>query len=106
MFSSDNLSVIFFSFSHFQSRLILKFQVKLFWHFLKTYIISVAPLFFFSRILGQIVDSLDNLIDEWYPGLTCIDPMMGQEVLEILAPCSQCEGMNAGGRILYTDYAK
>ncbi|XP_053378034.1 leucine-rich repeat serine/threonine-protein kinase 2-like isoform X2 [Mercenaria mercenaria] len=44
-----------------------------------------------SRLLGQIVDSLDNLIDEWYPGLTCIDPMMGQEVLEILAPCSQCK---------------
>ncbi|XP_060603950.1 leucine-rich repeat serine/threonine-protein kinase 2-like [Ruditapes philippinarum] len=44
-----------------------------------------------SRLLGQIVDSLDNLIDEWYPGLTCIDPMMGQEVLEILAPCSHCK---------------
>ena len=45
----------------------------------------------FFRLLGQIVDSLDNLIDEWYPGLTCIDPMMGQEVLEILAPCSHCK---------------
>jgi len=48
------------------------------------------PLYMFARLLGQIVDGLDNLIDEWYPGLTSIDPMLGQEILEILSPCPQC----------------
>ncbi|KAL4226999.1 Leucine-rich repeat serine/threonine-protein kinase 2 [Mactra antiquata] len=43
-----------------------------------------------SRLLGQIIDSLDTLIDEWYPGLTCIDPLKGEGVLDIIVPCNDC----------------
>ena len=43
-------------------------------------------------MLCRAVDELDNLVDEWYPGLTCIDPLKGQPVLEVLAPCTQCPG--------------
>lgn len=46
-------------------------------------------------LLGQIIDSLDTLIDEWYPGLTCIDPLKGEGVLDIIVPCSRCSSGKA-----------
>lgn len=44
------------------------------------------------RLLGQVVDHLDALIDEWYPGLTSVDPLQGRHLLEKYAPCVYCEG--------------
>ncbi|KAJ8302248.1 LOW QUALITY PROTEIN: hypothetical protein KUTeg_021235 [Tegillarca granosa] len=42
-------------------------------------------------LLGQVVDHLDALIDEWYPGLTSVDPLQGRHLLEKYAPCVYCE---------------
>ncbi|GFO07401.1 leucine-rich repeat serine/threonine-protein kinase 2, partial [Plakobranchus ocellatus] len=42
------------------------------------------------RLLGFLVDHADSLVDEWYPGLTAIDPMLGRELLEKFAPCPLC----------------
>ncbi|KAK3762803.1 hypothetical protein RRG08_040498 [Elysia crispata] len=42
------------------------------------------------RLLGFLVDHADSLVDEWYPGLTAIDPMLGRELLEKFAPCPVC----------------
>ncbi|XP_064633559.1 leucine-rich repeat serine/threonine-protein kinase 2-like isoform X2 [Lineus longissimus] len=42
-----------------------------------------------GRILGHIVDHLDALVEEWYPGLTEKDPM-GDEAMQIRIPCPLC----------------
>ena len=47
-----------------------------------------------SRILGLVVDHIDGLIEEWYPGLTTIDPMQGQDLLVKYVPCCMCTGMS------------
>lgn len=38
------------------------------------------------------MDHLDALIEEWYPGLTTVDPYLGRELLEKLVPCVDCTG--------------
>ncbi|XP_055999651.1 leucine-rich repeat serine/threonine-protein kinase 2-like isoform X2 [Ostrea edulis] len=45
-----------------------------------------------SMILGLVVDHIDGLIEEWYPGLTTIDPMQGQDLLVKFIPCFMCTG--------------
>ncbi|CAG5133130.1 unnamed protein product, partial [Candidula unifasciata] len=45
-----------------------------------------------SRLMGYLVDHVDSLVDEWYPGLTTIDPMLGRELLEKHVPCTMCPG--------------
>ncbi|XP_070193267.1 leucine-rich repeat serine/threonine-protein kinase 2-like isoform X2 [Littorina saxatilis] len=45
-----------------------------------------------ARLLGYIVDHIDSLVDEWYPGLTCIDPLLGHELLQRFVPCTTCTG--------------
>ena len=44
------------------------------------------------RLLGYLVDHIDSLVDEWYPGLTCIDPLLGHELLQKFVPCTTCTG--------------
>lgn len=48
----------------------------------------------FLRILGLVVDHVDGLIEEWYPGLTTIDPMQGQDLMMKYVPCFMCTGMS------------
>nr|XP_022298273.1 leucine-rich repeat serine/threonine-protein kinase 2-like isoform X2 [Crassostrea virginica] len=43
-----------------------------------------------KMILGLVVDHIDGLIEEWYPGLTTIDPMQGQDLLVKYVPCCMC----------------
>ncbi|KAK7465047.1 hypothetical protein BaRGS_00037786 [Batillaria attramentaria] len=45
-----------------------------------------------ARLLGYLVDHVDSLVDEWYPGLTCIDPVIGHELLQKFVPCTTCTG--------------
>ncbi len=45
----------------------------------------------FYRILGQVVDHLDALIDEWYPGLMDMTPQ-GDALIQIRIPCPHCHG--------------
>lgn len=40
-----------------------------------------------------MVDHIDGLIEEWYPGLTTIDPMQGQDLMIKYVPCFMCTGM-------------
>ncbi|XP_059152219.1 leucine-rich repeat serine/threonine-protein kinase 2-like [Physella acuta] len=47
------------------------------------------------RLLGYLVDHADSLIDEWYPGLVSIDPMLGRELLEKYVPCTACSGLQS-----------
>ncbi|XP_046571062.1 leucine-rich repeat serine/threonine-protein kinase 2-like [Haliotis rubra] len=44
------------------------------------------------QLLGFLADHIDALIDEWYPGLTSIDPILGRELLEKFVPCVKCKG--------------
>ncbi|XP_055882524.1 leucine-rich repeat serine/threonine-protein kinase 2-like isoform X3 [Biomphalaria glabrata] len=44
------------------------------------------------RLLGCLVDHAESLIDEWYPGLVSIDPLLGRELLEKFVPCTLCQG--------------
>ncbi|XP_041348341.1 leucine-rich repeat serine/threonine-protein kinase 2-like isoform X2 [Gigantopelta aegis] len=43
------------------------------------------------QLLGFLVDHLDALIDEWYPGLTTLDPLKGRELLDKYVPCIRCD---------------
>ncbi|XP_071082435.1 leucine-rich repeat serine/threonine-protein kinase 2-like [Haliotis cracherodii] len=44
------------------------------------------------QLMGFMADHIDALIDEWYPGLTSIDPILGRELLEKFVPCVKCKG--------------
>ena len=54
---------------------------------------QVSPVYYvLFRLLGYLVDHIDSLVDEWYPGLTCIDPLLGHELLQKFVPCTTCTG--------------
>ncbi|XP_071486222.1 leucine-rich repeat serine/threonine-protein kinase 2-like [Diadema antillarum] len=44
------------------------------------------------RLLGLVCDHLDDLIEEWFPGLCEFDPMHGRTLLQKLVPCILCNG--------------
>ncbi|KAK6177348.1 hypothetical protein SNE40_015467 [Patella caerulea] len=52
--------------------------------------ITVPSTTFGYRLLGYLVDHVDALVDEWYPGLTGIDPVLGRELLQKFAQCYRC----------------
>ncbi|XP_070559105.1 leucine-rich repeat serine/threonine-protein kinase 2-like isoform X2 [Ptychodera flava] len=44
-----------------------------------------------KRLLGYVVDHTDDLIEEWYPGLTEVLPT-GEESIVRTSPCPECGG--------------
>ena len=45
----------------------------------------------FYRLLSELVEHVDTLIEEWYPGLEEKDPFGGSH-LQRLIPCIVCNG--------------
>ena len=43
-----------------------------------------------TRALGYVIDLLDDFIDEHYPGLLAIDPVIQEPLLKIEIPCPEC----------------
>ena len=43
------------------------------------------------RMVGELVDLLDGLLDEWFPGLLAVS-VTGQPVMQVKVPCVQCPG--------------
>ncbi|XP_033759236.1 leucine-rich repeat serine/threonine-protein kinase 2-like isoform X1 [Pecten maximus] len=43
-----------------------------------------------STLFGLLVDHISALVEEWYPGLTSLDPVQGRELLVQLVPCTGC----------------
>ncbi len=53
----------------------------------------MPPLLIPFRLLGHVVDHIDALIDEWYPGLYEMTPL-GDALVQIKVPCPFCKGSN------------
>ncbi|ELU14390.1 hypothetical protein CAPTEDRAFT_224870 [Capitella teleta] len=51
--------------------------------------IAVPPSPHGAKLLGQIVDIIDSLIEEWFPGLLGVSPT-GHSLVQCCAPCIQC----------------
>ena len=51
---------------------------------------TLSLLFIYTRLLCSIVDNVEALIDEWFPGLRDFDMVHGDELVKPLSLCPLC----------------
>ncbi|XP_060085692.1 leucine-rich repeat serine/threonine-protein kinase 2-like [Ylistrum balloti] len=56
-----------------------------------------------STLFGLLVDHVCALVEEWYPGLTSLDPVQGRELLVQHVPCTGCTNVDAQKHFLLDD---
>ena len=56
-----------------------------------------------TRALGFIIDLLDDFIDEHFPGLLAIDPILQEPLLKIEIPCPDCQDSCVKQRFLMSE---
>ena len=44
-----------------------------------------------GKLLGELVDMIDGLMEEWFPGLLDVR-VTGEPVMEVIVHCIQCQG--------------
>lgn len=56
----------------------------------KTFDITVPTTMQGARLLCSVVDNIEALLDEWFPGLRSIDSSCGEELVKPCAVCPNC----------------
>ena len=56
----------------------------------KTFDITVPTTMQGARLLCSVVDNIEALLDEWFPGLRTIDSSCGEELVKPCAVCPNC----------------
>ncbi|XP_069115691.1 leucine-rich repeat serine/threonine-protein kinase 2-like isoform X2 [Argopecten irradians] len=56
-----------------------------------------------STLFGLLVDHISALVEEWYPGLTSLDPIQGRELLVQHVPCTGCTDVEIPKHFLLDD---
>ncbi|XP_021358112.1 leucine-rich repeat serine/threonine-protein kinase 2-like [Mizuhopecten yessoensis] len=56
-----------------------------------------------STLFGLLVDHITALVEEWYPGLTSLDPVQGRELLVQHVPCIGCTDVDVQKHFLLDD---
>lgn len=68
------------------------FLVELLSHSGTTFDITVPTTVDGTRLLCSIVDNVEALVDEWFPGLRDIDIVHGNQLITPMSLCPLCSG--------------